>query len=84
MRRTFWSIAGAVVWLTSMTTMAQTIRVEPNATTKLAQASAPNTALARLLNPVDNQAFECGEQAGWNIECLRSRYQEPLGIGPSR
>ena len=82
MRRTFWSIAGAVVWLTSMTTMAQTIRVEPNATTKLAQASAPNTALARLLSPVDNQAFECGEQAGWNIECLRSRYQGTPGHWP--
>ena len=62
--------------------MAQTIRVEPNATTKLAQASAPNTALARLLNPVDNQAFECGEQAGWNIECLRSRYQGTPGHWP--
>lgn len=55
--------------------MAQPIKVEPNATTKLAQESAPNTAVGRLLNPVNNAAFECGEAAGWNAACLRSQYQ---------
>lgn len=55
--------------------MAQVIKVEPNATTKLAQESPPNGAVGRLLNTVDNQAFECGAKVGWNADCLRSHYQ---------
>ena len=55
--------------------MAQSVRVESNATTKLAQESAPNTAVGRLLKPVDNVAFECGEDSGWSANCLRSRYE---------
>lgn len=56
-------------------TWAQSTRVEENATTKLAQESAPNTVLKRLLNAADNQSFQCGEKDGWNVACLRTQYQ---------
>ena len=55
--------------------LAQSSRVPANATTKLAQESAPNTAVGRLLQPVNNLAFACGELDGWNKDCLRSQYQ---------
>lgn len=55
--------------------MAQAIKVEPNATTQLAQNAAAETAVGRLLNPVKNQAFECGQEIGWDAACLRARYQ---------
>lgn len=55
--------------------MAQTVRVEINGTTKLAKESAPNTAVGRLLDPANNQEFVCGAVSGWDIGCLKDRYQ---------
>src|SRR5690606_16802522 len=37
--------------------------------------AAANTAVARLLNVVSNENFECGMPAGWDNSCLRDRYQ---------
>lgn len=54
---------------------AQSVPIEANATSKLAKASAPNTAVGRLLNAVDNQAFQCGTADGWDAQCLRDAYQ---------
>lgn len=68
-------ILAAMAFVCLPTAMAQTVKVEPNATTKLAQESAPNTAISRLLNPANNQAFECGQKVGWDNVCLRSKYE---------
>lgn len=56
---------------------AQTARpsVLPNATSQLAQEVAPNTAVGRLLQPVNNAGFECGQTEGWDQNCLRIEYQ---------
>lgn len=66
---------GAILLLAATVTNGQTVRVEANATSKLAQGARPNTAVARLLNPVNNQNFECGAEAGWSTACLREQYQ---------
>lgn len=55
--------------------MAQNASIETNATTRLAQGRSPDSAVGRLLNPVNNSAFECGTQTGWDAACLRQRYQ---------
>lgn len=55
--------------------MAQNTTIETNATTKLVQGRDPDTALGRLLLPVDNRAFECGKADGWDEACLKARYQ---------
>jgi cytochrome c peroxidase len=55
--------------------MAQSNKVAHNATSQLAQSVAPDTAVGRLRNPVNNEAFECGAASGWDAACLRSRYQ---------
>ena len=49
--------------------------IETNATTRLAQGRAPDSAVGRLLQPVNNSAFECGSTEGWDAACLRQRYQ---------
>lgn len=75
--RSAWCV-GMTVWLAGASgplAMAQAIQVEPNATTRLAQNAAADTAVGRLLHPVNNQAFECGQEAGWDAACLRVRYQ---------
>jgi len=61
--------------LTVLPGMSQSVRVEANATSKLAQEARPSTAVGRLLNPVNNQKFECGAEAGWSMKCLRESYQ---------
>ncbi|MEG2047900.1 MAG: cytochrome c peroxidase [Comamonas sp.] len=55
--------------------MAQTSAIGANATTEAAQNARPGTAVARLLEAVDNQSFACGTAQGWDASCLRSRYQ---------
>lgn len=57
------------------TAWAQTSPVAANATTELAARSRAGGALARMLEPVDNQAHLCGTAEGWNAECLRQHYQ---------
>ena len=49
--------------------------IETNATTRLAQGRAPDSAVGRLLQPANNSAFECGTADGWDAACLQQRYQ---------
>ena len=66
----------AVLWVLCVpAVMAQSAGVAANATSKLAQESAPNTAVGKLRLAVNNQAFECGASEGWNADCLRDKYQ---------
>lgn len=69
-----WAFALSL-WACIGVVQAQSTPIAINATTKLAQGVAPNTAVGRLLNPVNNTAFQCGEKEGWNADCLRSQYQ---------
>ena len=55
--------------------MAQNTHIEADATTRLAKTREPDTALGRLLQPVDNRGFECGKADGWDEACLKARYQ---------
>ena len=55
--------------------MAQNTHIEADATTRLAKTREPDTALGRLLQPVDNRGFECGKAEGWDEACLKLRYQ---------
>ena len=59
----------------AQTATTATTTAAPNATTRLAQVRAPDSAVGRLLQPVDNQSFDCGTAQGWDASCLRSRYQ---------
>lgn len=68
-------VCGAAIFIVASNAIAQVVRAPANATTKLAKEAAPNTAVARLLNVVSNENFECGMQAGWDTPCLRERYQ---------
>lgn len=74
--RRLWHFFGCAALISvAAAASAQTVRVQADATTKLAKESRPNTAIARLLDPVDNQAFECGQPQGWSASCLREKYQ---------
>lgn len=64
-----------IVLLAAPAVMAQSTRIPANATTQLAQESRPDSAVGRLLNPANNQAFECGTAPGWDSACLRQKYQ---------
>ncbi|HEY4663784.1 MAG TPA: hypothetical protein VIG85_02255, partial [Comamonas sp.] len=48
------SACATALALLAVGALAQSSRVPANATTKLAQESAPNTAVGRLLQPVNN------------------------------
>lgn len=79
-----WALrALAAVWLLlASAAMAQTARVPANATTELAKAADPNTAVGRLLQPAHNESLECGTREGWSAACLRARYQGPPSQWP--
>lgn len=53
----------------------QSNSIPADATVRLAQSREPDTALGRLLLPVDNSAFECGKADGWDAACLKSHYK---------
>ena len=77
---TFWAHqawhAAAAAMLLGMAGSALAQRAVPaNATSQLAANSAPDSAVGRLLQPVDNARFVCGTPQGWDADCLRSHYQ---------
>ena len=59
----------------AQTTSSTAAAIEADATTKLAQGRAPDSAVGRLLQAVNNSAFECGTATGWDAACLKLRYQ---------
>lgn len=66
----------AAAWLGALPfAMAQTGSIAADATTKAAQGARSGSAVARLLEVVDNQSFACGTAQGWDAACLRARYQ---------
>ncbi|WP_367066770.1 cytochrome c peroxidase [Oryzisolibacter sp. LB2S] len=69
------AVAACAMLLGLSGAMAQTASIESNATTRLAQSRAPDSAVGRLLQPVNNSAFACGTADGWDAACLRQRYQ---------
>lgn len=63
--------------------MAQsTTSIEQDATTSASRSAAPGSALAKLLEPVDNRGFQCGLRQGWDTACLNARYQGPPADWP--
>lgn len=76
-------LASGLMLLSLSGAMAQNTSIETNATTRLAQGRSPDSAVGRLLNPVNNSAFECGTQTGWDAACLRQRYQGQPSQWPS-
>lgn len=72
------SLAALAASATAQTTTEPAVSrpaIASNATTEAAQRARAGTAVARLLEPVSNTAFDCGTAQGWDAACLRMRYQ---------
>lgn len=51
-------------------------QIAANATSSLAAAADPSTALGRLAAAVNNSSELCGLKEGWDIACLRAKYRK--------
>lgn len=80
----FWrtlAAAGLTLMLADAGTAQTTI--QSNATSALAASAAPNTPLGRLAAAADNSQEICGLADGWDMACLRAKYQQTPAHWPS-